>query len=91
MQAADRWDRHRETLRDVIRLRLRRHASPAVAAHARLIETLASYSDAELLEPTKDSRNRSAGAGVGKDVLLHGLAQHHAYHGGQIALLKKLV
>jgi hypothetical protein len=60
-------------------------------AHARLGATITSYSDAELLEPTKDTRNRSAGTGVGKDVLLHGLAQHHVYHGGQIALLKKLL
>ena len=37
MQAAGRWHRHQETLRDAIRLRLLRHAPPAVAAHARLI------------------------------------------------------
>lgn len=30
------------------------------------------------------------GTGVTRDVLLHGLAQHHAYHAGQIALLSKL-
>jgi hypothetical protein len=24
-------------------------------------------------------------------VLLHGLAQHHAYHAGQIAVLKRIV
>ena len=46
-------------------------------------------SDAALLAPTNDPRDRATGAGVSGDVLLHGLAQHHAYHGGQIALLKK--
>ena len=31
------------------------------------------------------------GSGVRYTVMLQGLAQHHAYHGGQIALLKKAV
>jgi len=31
----------------------------------------------------------SVGNGVRYTVMLQGLAQHHAYHGGQIALLKK--
>jgi len=30
-------------------------------------------------------------SGVNHYVLLHRLAQHHAYHGGQIALLKKML
>jgi uncharacterized damage-inducible protein DinB len=71
--------------------RWQRDVAAFLAAHQRLIDTVASYSDAELLEPTRDTRNRSAGAGVGKDVLLQGLAQHHVYHAGQIALLKKLL
>ena len=58
-------------------------------AHHRLVASIASYSDAALAEPTKDPRNRETGTGVTRYVLLHGLAQHHAYHGGQIALLKK--
>jgi uncharacterized damage-inducible protein DinB len=29
------------------------------------------------------------GSGIRFDVMLHGLAQHNAYHGGQIALLKR--
>lgn len=35
----------------------------------------------ELYEPP-------TGSGVTHDLMLHGLAQHNAYHGGQIALLK---
>ncbi len=30
-----------------------------------------------------------SGQGVTRYVLLHGLAQHHAYHAGQIAILSK--
>lgn len=29
------------------------------------------------------------GSGIRFDVMLHGLAQHNAYHGGQVALLKR--
>lgn len=29
------------------------------------------------------------GSGVTIEAMLHGLAQHHAYHGGQVALLKR--
>lgn len=29
------------------------------------------------------------GANMKHRVLVHGLAQHHAYHGGQIALLRR--
>jgi uncharacterized damage-inducible protein DinB len=47
--------------------------------------------ESALLEPTSDPRNRAAGTGVSKYVLLHGLVQHDAYHAGQIALLVKVV
>ena len=36
-----------------------------------------------------NARDRSLGSGVSRYVSLHGLVQHHAYHAGQIALLKK--
>ena len=67
----------------------RRDLSRLFEAHRRLIAMLESYSDEQLLEPTNDPRNRETGAGVTKYVLMHGIVQHHAYHGGQIALLKK--
>jgi uncharacterized damage-inducible protein DinB len=36
-------------------------------------------------------RHLSLGAGVTHAAMLAGLAQHHAYHGGQIALLRKVL
>jgi uncharacterized damage-inducible protein DinB len=69
----------------------RRDLSRLFEAHRRLIAMLESYSNEQLFEPTNDPRDRETGAGVTRDVLLHGLAQHHAYHGGQIALLKKTI
>jgi uncharacterized damage-inducible protein DinB len=57
--------------------------------HKRVIAMLESFDDDQLVAPTLDPRNRETGAGVVHYVLLHGLAQHHAYHGGQIALLKR--
>lgn len=60
------------------------------AAHDALISDLRAMTDAQLFEPTRDPRNRDTGAGVTRYVLLHGLAQHHAYHSGQIAILAKL-
>lgn len=60
------------------------------AAHDALIADLRALTDEQLFEPTRDPRNRETGAGVTRYVLLHGLAQHHAYHSGQIAILAKL-
>ena len=61
-----------------------------MAAHQALLGDLRSLTDARLFEPINDPRNRATGTGVTRYVLLHGLAQHHAYHAGQIALLSKL-
>jgi len=58
-------------------------------AHQRVIAMLESFTDEQLHAVATDPRERSTGAGVTHEVLLHGLAQHHAYHGGQIALLKR--
>ena len=59
-------------------------------ANRRLIQKVATLSDAALRASPVDRRDRAAGTGVTYAVTLHGLAQHHAYHAGQIALLKKL-
>jgi uncharacterized damage-inducible protein DinB len=58
-------------------------------AHGRLVASLESLADSALREPTRDPRSGETGTGVTRDVLLHGLAQHHAYHAGQIALLRR--
>jgi uncharacterized damage-inducible protein DinB len=61
-----------------------------VDANRRLMQTVSAMSDGKLHEPSIDQRDRAAGSGVPYDVMLHGLAQHHAYHAGQIVLLQKL-
>jgi hypothetical protein len=47
--------------------------------------------EAQLDERIGDVRDRALGSGVSRYVTLHGLVQHHAYHGGQISLLKKAI
>ncbi len=61
------------------------------AAHAALTSAVRNLPESSLFEPTNDPRNRAAGTGVTKYVLLHGLVQHDAYHAGQLAMLVKVV
>ncbi|RYY34765.1 MAG: DinB family protein [Sphingobacteriaceae bacterium] len=42
-------------------------------------------------EPMVDERNKELGTGVTYAELLNGLIQHHVYHSGQIALLKRII
>jgi uncharacterized damage-inducible protein DinB len=60
------------------------------ASHARLVDVVRGMTDAKLLQPTNDPRNRELGTGVTYYELLHGIVQHDAYHAGQIAVLKKM-
>lgn len=53
-------------------------------SHDRLREIIISLSDARLAEHAPKSSNTIA-------MMLHGVAQHAAYHGGQIAILKKAI
>jgi uncharacterized damage-inducible protein DinB len=62
-----------------------------LSAHERIVARIASISDADLQAPPTLHRDAPTGSGVTEYVLLHGLSQHHAYHSGQIALLKKMV
>ena len=59
------------------------------AAHAELLAAIRALKPAELGERIGDARDRALGSGVSRYVTLHGLVQHHAYHAGQISLLKK--
>jgi uncharacterized damage-inducible protein DinB len=59
------------------------------AAQTELMRSAAACDDARLNEKIGDVRDRALGSGVSVYVTLHGLAQHHAYHAGQIALLKR--
>jgi len=67
------------------------HAALAAldASHEHLATVVRGLSDARLLEPTNDPRNRATGTGVSYYELLHGIVQHDAYHAGQIAILKR--
>lgn len=58
-------------------------------AHAELLDAVAAFPPAELDQTVGDARDRPLGAGVSYAVMLHGIAQHYAYHAGQIALLRK--
>jgi uncharacterized damage-inducible protein DinB len=60
-------------------------------AQAALVAAVRSLPESQLFEPTNDPRDRETGSGVTKYVLLHGLAQHDAYHAGQLAMLIKVV
>jgi uncharacterized damage-inducible protein DinB len=61
------------------------------ASHARLVDVVRGMTDAKLLQPTNDPRNRELGTGVSYYELLHGIVQHDAYHAGQIAILKRVL
>jgi uncharacterized damage-inducible protein DinB len=56
-------------------------------SHDRLAAALRRLPDGRLDEPV--SRTGAAGSGVTYYVMLHGVAQHDAYHLGQISVLKR--
>ena len=57
--------------------------------HRRLVTALDQFPSERASERFGTERNPAAGSGVTYTVMLHGLAQHDAYHMGQISLLKK--
>lgn len=59
------------------------------AAHDELRAVVASLEESTLTGLPAGVRNRALGTGVNAYRLLHGIAQHDAYHAGQIALLRK--
>jgi uncharacterized damage-inducible protein DinB len=58
-------------------------------AHDELDAALSRFPDELLDEIVGGERDAPLGAGVSWHVVLHGVAQHNAYHAGQMALLKK--
>jgi uncharacterized damage-inducible protein DinB len=60
-------------------------------ANAELVAALAALDDETLQDRIGDTREPALGSGVSRYVTLHGLVQHHAYHAGQISLLKRAV
>jgi uncharacterized damage-inducible protein DinB len=59
-------------------------------SHANLVAAVRGMTDADLLKPTNDPRDRALGGGVTYYELFHGIVQHDAYHAGQIAILRKI-
>lgn len=57
------------------------------AAHRSLVDAVARQPDARWQERVGDLRDPAAGTGVSYGVMIVGLATHHAYHAGQIAIL----
>ena len=60
-------------------------------AHRRLVAALDRSPPERAAQRFGAERDPAAGSGVTYAVMLHGLAQHDAYHMGQISLLKKTV
>ena len=60
-----------------------------IAAHEAVLATIAHLEPGELDARPLVGEGGEPGANVKHRVLVHGLAQHHAYHGGQIALLRR--
>jgi uncharacterized damage-inducible protein DinB len=59
------------------------------AAHARVLATIAVLPPIRWAEPVGRSRQPELGTGVTVTGMLVGLAQHDAYHCGQVALLRR--
>jgi hypothetical protein len=57
--------------------------------HRRLQETIAGFPEERLREKIGTEFSASLGTGIPYRAMIQGLAQHDAYHGGQIAILKK--
>lgn len=78
------WPSNDAALPTVEAVRLLRVAGDTLDA------TLATFPVARLAETVGGGQHDApVGSGVSYAVMLHGLAQHNAYHGGQIAMLKK--
>ncbi len=58
-------------------------------AHERLLAALERFPEERLEEKVGQARDLPLGTGVTVDYTLQGILQHHVYHTGQIALLKK--
>jgi len=60
-------------------------------AMARLTETVAAFPEARWDDRVGDSRDAALGTGVTFEQTVLGLVQHLAYHGGQVAILRRQV
>lgn len=72
--SVDAWERDRASL---------------AAATDELIAAVRNLSSDELDRPLESTRDPALGTGTTLRAMIHGIPQHDAYHGGQIALLKR--
>ena len=68
------WQAARDDLRD---------------AHRKLEQVVASLTPEDLMRPIGTERDAALGTGYPLGTLLRGLLEHHTYHEGQIAILKR--
>ena len=59
------------------------------AAHAGVLRALADCPADRLPARVGTTSSASVGSGMSHRAMVRGLAQHHAYHGGQVAILKR--
>jgi hypothetical protein len=57
-------------------------------AHRALVDAVAALPDDRWSQPVGDLRDPALGTGTTMGEMIVGLAAHHAYHAGQIALLR---
>lgn len=69
----------------------RKAVEDLTAAHHEVVAAASRLTDEDLFTSTTDPRNRPLGSGVTRYELLHGLAQHDAYHAGQIGILRRVL
>ena len=55
-----------------------------------LLGLIQNFPEEQWSEPMNDERNRELGNGVTYEELVNGLIQHHIYHSGQIAILRRI-
>ncbi|POY34787.1 hypothetical protein C3K47_18275 [Solitalea longa] len=63
--------------------------SELMNAHQILINNIIDFPDGDFDKVVGNDRDAPLGTGISFAEMLHGLAQHHAYHAGQISLLSK--
>jgi len=56
-----------------------------------LLGLIQNFPEEKWSEPINDERNRESGNCVNYEELVNGLIQHHIYHSGQIAILRKII